>query len=134
MVRVDARRVSGSDPNGYGIACRQKDTRNYYWFNITNAGWYGVNKRTNGKPVRLVWPTPTTGIISATSRNHIQVMCAQAKGGGTRLVLWVNGRQLVDKLDDDGPLGPGGDIGVFGHNAGKGPSRWTFDYLSVWKV
>jgi hypothetical protein len=40
----------------------------------------------------------------------------------------------VDKLDDDGPLGPGGDIGVFGHNAGKGPSRWTFDYLSVWKV
>jgi hypothetical protein len=82
MVRVDARRVSGSDPNGYGIACRQKDTRNYYWFNITNAGWYGVNKRTNGKPVRLVWPTPTTGIISATSRNHIQVMCAQAKGGG----------------------------------------------------
>jgi hypothetical protein len=56
------------------------------------------------------------------------------EGRGTRLVLWVNGRQLVDKLDDDGPLGPGGDIGVFGHNAGKGPSRWTFDYLSVWKV
>ncbi|HVD28485.1 MAG TPA: hypothetical protein VNC79_08305, partial [Mycobacteriales bacterium] len=139
VVMVDARRVSaddpsGSDPNGYGIACRQKDTRNYYWFNITNAGWYALNKRLDGQHVRLVWPKPTTGIISATSPNHIQVMCAQAKGGGTRLVVWVNGRQLVDKLDADRPLGPGGDIGVYGHNAAKGPSRWTFDNFSVWRV
>jgi hypothetical protein len=134
MVRVDARRVSGSDPNGYGIACRQKDTRNYYWFNITNAGGYAVSKRMNGEHVRLVWPTPTTGKISATSPNHIQVMCAQAKDGGTRLVLWVNGHQLVDELDRKRPLGPGGDIGVFVHNAGKGPSSWRFDNFSVWKV
>jgi hypothetical protein len=139
VVRVDARRISadrpdGTDPNGYGIACRQKDPGNYYWFNITNDGWYAVNKRTNGDHVRLAWPTPTTGKISATSPNHIQVMCAQAKDGGTRLVLWVNGRQLLDKLDGDRPLGPGGDIGVYGHNAGTGPSRWAFDNFSVWKV
>jgi outer membrane biosynthesis protein TonB len=140
VVRVDARRVSaddasGSDPNGYGIACRQKDTRNYYWFNITNAGWYAVNKRLDGQQVRLQWPKPATaGIISATSPNHLQVMCAQAKGGGTRLVLWVNGRQLVDKLDADRPLGPGGAIGVYGHNAGKGPSTWAFDNFSIWKL
>ena len=139
VVRVDARRVSandpsGSDPNGYGIACRQQDARNYYWFNITNAGWYAVNKRLDGGQVRLEWPKPTTGIISATSPNHIQVMCAQAKGGGTRLALWVNGHRLVDRVDRDRPLGPGGDIGVFGFNADKGPSRWNFDNFSVWKV
>jgi outer membrane biosynthesis protein TonB len=138
VVRVDARRVSaddpsGSDPNGYGIACRQKDARNYYWANITNAGYYSLNKRLNGEQVRLEWPKRTTG-ISATSPNHIQLMCAQAKEGGTRLVLWVNGRQLVDKLDADHPLGPGGKIGVFGFNAGKGPSRWAYDNFSVWKV
>jgi hypothetical protein len=139
VARVDARRVSaddpsGSDPNGYGIACRRQDARNYYWFNITNAGWYAVNKRLDGRQVRLEWPKPTTGIISATSPNHIQVMCAQAKGGGTRLILWVNGRQLMDMVDRDRPLDPGGDIGVYGHNAGKGPSRWNFDNFSVWKV
>jgi hypothetical protein len=139
VVRVDARRVSadrpdGTDPNGYGIACRQKDPSNYYWFNITNDGWYAVNKRRNGDHVRLARPTPTTGKISAKSPNHIQVMCAQAKGGGTRLVLWVNGHQLVDQLDRDRPLGPGGAIGVFAHNAGKGPSSWTFDNFSIWKV
>jgi hypothetical protein len=60
-------------------------------------------------------------------------MCAQA-GGGTRLVLWVNGHQLMDELDRKRPLGPGGDIGVFVHNAGKGPSSWKFDNFSVWKV
>jgi caspase domain-containing protein len=139
VVRVDARRVSaddpnGRDPNGYGIACRQKDTRNYYWFNITNVGYYSLNKRLNGEQVRLQGPRPTTGIIKATSPNHIQVMCAQAKEGGTRLVLWVNGRQLLDKRDGDRALGPGGDIGVYGHNAGMGPSRWAFDNFSVWKV
>jgi len=138
VVRVDARRVSADNPsgdhNGYGIACRQKDARNYYWFNITNAGWYAVNKRLDGRQVRLEWPKPTTDVISATSPNHIQVMCAQAKGGGTRLVLWVNGHQLVDRVDGDRPLGPGGGVGVFGFNAGEGPSRWNFDNFSVWKV
>jgi hypothetical protein len=139
VVRVDARRVSADtpsgDPNGYGIACRQKDAGNFYWFNITNAGWYGVNKRLDGEQVRLEWPKPATpGIISATSPNHIQVMCAQAKGGGTRLVLWVNGHQLVDRVDRDRPLGPGGGIGVYGFNAGQGPSTWTYDNFSVWKV
>jgi hypothetical protein len=139
VVRVDARRVSaddpsGSDPNGYGIACRQKDARNYYWFNITNAGWYAVNKRLDGRQVRLEWPKPNQDVISATSPNHIQVMCAQAKEGGTRLVLWVNGRELVDKVDRDHPLDPGGGIGVYGHNAGKGPSTWNFDNFSVWKL
>jgi outer membrane biosynthesis protein TonB len=138
VVRVDARRVSADnssgDHNGYGIACRQKDARNYYWFNITNAGWYAVNKRLDGRQVRLEWPKPTADVISATSPNHIQVMCAQAKGGGTRLVLWVNGHQLVDRVDGDRPLAPGGGIGVYGFNAGEGPSTWNFDNFSVWKV
>jgi hypothetical protein len=138
VVRVDAHRVSaddpsGKDPNGYGIACRQKDARNYYWANITNAGYYSLNKLLHGEQVRLEWPKRTTG-ISATSPNHIQLMCAQAKEGGTRLVLWVNGRQLVNKRDADHPLGPGGKIGVFGFNAGKGPSRWAYDNFSVWKL
>jgi hypothetical protein len=139
VVRVDARRVSadlpGGDPNGYGIACRQRDAGNFYWFNITNDGWYGVNKRLDGEQVRLEWPKRATrGIISATSPNHLQVMCAQAKGAGTRLVLWVNGHQLVDRVDGDRPLSPGGGIGVYGFNAGKGPSTWTYDNFSVWKV
>jgi hypothetical protein len=138
VVGVDARRVSrddpGGDPNGYGIACRQKDPRNYYWFNITNAGWYSINKRMDGKQIRLQWPTPTTGIISAKKMNHIQVMCSQEKDGPTRLVLWVNGRQLVDVMDRDRPLGPGGGIGLYGHNAGTGPSTCTFDNFTVWKI
>jgi hypothetical protein len=40
----------------------------------------------------------------------------------------------VDRVDRDHPLDPGGDVGVYGHNAGKGPSRWNFDNFSAWKV
>jgi hypothetical protein len=86
VVRVDARRVSaddpsGSDPNGYGIACRRQDARNYYWFNITNAGWYAVNKRLDGRQVRLEWPKPTTDIISATSQTTSRSCAPRPRAG-----------------------------------------------------
>jgi hypothetical protein len=38
----------------------------------------------------------------------------------------------MDMVDRDRPLDPG--VGVYGHNAGKGPSRWNFDNFSVWRV
>jgi caspase domain-containing protein len=134
MVGVDARRVTGDDPNGYGIACRYKNSQNYYWFNITNAGWYAINKMMNGNHIRLGWPKRSTGVISATRPNQIRVMCAQRSGGPVRLSLWVNGKQVAAVTDPDQPLGPGGSIGVFGHNAGKGPSKWTFDNFTVWEL
>jgi hypothetical protein len=131
VIGVRARRLAGTSGNGYGITFRYKDSRNYYWFNITNKGARSLNKRMNGKWVRLVWPKDTDGTMSPTGLNHIQVMCTEDGGGSARLVLWVNGKQLVDYTDKD-PLEPGGRVGLFGYNAGEGPSRWTFDDFSVW--
>jgi hypothetical protein len=131
VIGVRARRLAGTSGNGYGITFRYKDSRNYYWFNITNEGGRSLNKRMNGNWVRLVWPKDTDGIMSPTGLNHIQVMCTEGGGGSARLVLWVNGKQLVDYTDKD-PLEPGGRVGLFGYNAGKGPSRWTYNDFSVW--
>jgi caspase domain-containing protein len=133
MIGVRARRLAGTSGNGYGITFRYTDSRNYYWFNITNKGARSLNKRMNGKWIRLVWPKDTDGIMSPTGPNHIQVLCTKASGGSARLVMWVNGNQLVDYTDDD-PLPPGGRVGLFGYNAGEGPSRWTYDDFSVWAL
>jgi hypothetical protein len=131
VIGVRGRRLAGTSGNGYGITFRYRDIQNYYWFNITNEGGRSLNKRMNGKWVRLVWPKDTDGIISPTGLNHIEVMCTEGSGGSARLVLWVNGKQLVDYTDPD-PLEPGGRVGLFGYNAGEGPSRWTYDDFSVW--
>ena len=133
VIGVRARRLAGTSGNGYGITFRYKDSQNYYWFNITNEGGRSLNKRMNGNWVRLVWPKDTDGIISPTGLNHIQVMCTEDSGGSARLVMWVNGKQLVDYTDKD-PLEPGGRVGLFGYNAGEGPSRWTYDDFSVWEL
>jgi hypothetical protein len=133
VIGVRARRLAGSSGNGYGITFRYKDSHNYYWFNITNKGARSLNKRMNGEWVRLVWPKDTDGIMSPTGLNHIQVMCAKGSGGSARLVMWVNGKQLVDYTDED-PLKSGGRVGLFGYNAGEGPSRWTYDDFSVWRL
>jgi hypothetical protein len=133
VIGVRARRLAGTSGNGYGITFRYKDSQNYYWFNITNKGARSLNKRMNGEWVRLVWPKDTDGIMSPTGLNHIQVMCTKASGGSARLVMWVNGKQLVDYTDED-PLKSGGRVGLFGYNAGEGPSRWTYDDFSVWRL
>ena len=133
VIGVRARRLAGTSGNGYGITFRYTDSRNYYWFNITNKGARSLNKRMNGEWVRLVYPKDTDGIMSPTGLNHIQVMCTEGSGGSARLVFWVNGKQLVDYTDED-PLKSGGRVGLFGFNAGEGPSRWTYDDFSVWKL
>jgi Caspase domain len=133
MIGVRARRLAGTSGNGYGITFRYNDSQNYYWFNITNKGARSLNKRMNGEWVRLVSPKDTDGIMSPTGLNHIQVMCTKGSGGSARLVMWVNGKQLVDYTDED-PLKSGGRVGLFGYNAGEGPSRWTYDDFSVWRL
>jgi hypothetical protein len=133
VIGVHARRLAGTSGNGYGITFRYRDSRNYYWFNITNEGGRSLNKIMNGNWVRLIWPKDTDGIISPTGLNHIEVMCTEGSGGSARLVLWVNGKQLVNYTDKD-PLEPGGRVGLFGYNAGEGPSRWTYDDFSVWEL
>ena len=133
VIGVRARRLAGTGGNGYGVTFRYEDSGNYYWFNITNEGGRSLNKLMNGRWIRLVWPRDTDGIVSPTRLNHIQVMCAEGGGGSARLVLWVNGKQLVDYTDEH-PLKPGGRVGLFGYNAGEGPSRWTYDDFSVWRL
>ena len=133
VIRVRARRLAGTSGNGYGITFRYRDSRNYYWFNITNEGGRSLNKMMNGNWVRLVGPKDTDGIISPTGLNHIEVMCTEGSDGSARLVLWVNGKQLVNYPDKE-PLQPGGRVGLFGYNAGEGPSRWTYDDFSVWEL
>jgi hypothetical protein len=128
LLEVDARRRSGAEGNGYGVVCRYQDTGDLYWFNITNDGYYGINKKIRGRTVALQRPVRTDA-ISSTALNHIQATCAQGNGGApAKLVLWVNGRRIAEVTDREDALPAGGGVGLFAHNRiGGGPADFTFD-------
>jgi hypothetical protein len=126
-VEVDARKRSGTNGNGYGVICRYQRTGDLYWFNITNNGYYGINKKLRGRIVRLQRPVQTNA-MRPTALNHIQATCAQGGDGSpVKLVLWVNGRRIAEVTDHEDPLPAGGGLGLFTHNRGDGPADFVFD-------
>ena len=131
MIGVRARRLAGTSGNGYGITFRYRDSRNYYWFNITNEGGRSLN-RVNGEWVRLVWPKDTEGIISPgvePHRGHVHRRQRRVRSPGL-----VGQREAARRLHRQGSLEPAARVGLFGYNAGEGPSRWTYDDFSVWEL
>jgi TIR domain len=133
LLQVDARLVSGPVGHGYGVVCRYRDKGNYYWFNITNDGYYGVNKMAGGVYTRLQSPK-RSGAIHSSGLNRIQAVCADAAGSrSVELALWVNGRQLVT-VRDVGQVLPGGKAGLFGRDNTGGPTTWMFDNFALWRL
>jgi TIR domain len=132
LVEVDARKRSGTtEGNGYGVVCSYHGAGDLYWFNITNDGYYGINKKVGGTTVRLQ-PPARTDAIRSTGLNHIQAKCARVDdGGAVKLVLKVNDRQIAEATDDNEPLPAGGGVGLFAHNTGDGPVDFVFDNFAV---
>lgn len=132
LVEVDARKRSGTtEGNGYGVVCSHHGAGDLYWFNITNDGYYGINKKLRGETFRLQSPARTDAIRS-TGFNHIQATCTRdGDREAVKLVLKVNGRQIAEATDDEEPLPAGGGVGLFAHNTGDGPVEFVFDNFAV---
>lgn len=135
LVEVDARRRSGTEGNGYGVVCRYQHSGDFYWFNITNEGLYGINKQIAGSMVVLRPPVRADG-ISSTALNHIQATCVQGSGGApVKLALWINGRRIAEVTDHEDPLPAGGGVGVYVHNrVGGSPTDFVFDNFAARKA
>jgi hypothetical protein len=132
LIEVDARKDRGTtEGNGYGLVCSYQGADDLYWFNITNDGYYGINKKLGGTTFRLQ-PPARTDAIRSTGFNHIQATCTRGgDGGAVKLVLKVNGQQIAEATDDGEPLPAGGGVGLFAHNKGDGPVDFVFDNFAV---
>lgn len=109
VIRAEARQVSGSNDNAYGLICRYQNEENFYIFLISGDGYYAIGKYQSGSEnVQYLTgdgqfqqsDTINTGIAS----NEMQVSCV-----GNDLTLEVNGTPLLTVTD---PTFVTGDIGL----------------------
>jgi len=109
VIRAEARQVSGSNDNAYGLICRYQNEENFYIFLISGDGYYAIGKYQSGSEnVQYLTgdgqfqqsDTINTGIAS----NEMQVSCV-----GNELTLEVNGTPLLTVTD---PTFVTGDIGL----------------------
>jgi hypothetical protein len=91
-IEVDARKISGSDDNYFGVLCHYQNPDNYYALMITSDGYAGIAMRQDGQDI-LISPglkfLKMDGINTGNKVNHIRADCI-----GETLTLFANGKQV----------------------------------------
>ena len=108
-VEVDAVAVSGSEYNSFGVLCRYQDDENFYFFVLSNAGYYAIVKKEQGEQYQLTSERQFARrdvIRPGGALNRVAAECQ-----GRTLRLYANGVLLAEVEDQGTPLGPG-DVGI----------------------
>jgi hypothetical protein len=104
-VEVDAIRLNGPDENRYGIICRFRDARNFYFFIVSSDGYYAIGKVSQGVRSLLgqSMMTYSAAIVRGAGPNHLRFDCV-----GPALTAFVNGQALAAVQDAGIPNGDAG--------------------------
>ena len=123
-VEVDATRIGGPDDNAYGLACRVRDSDNFYFAVIGSDDFYAIAKLRNDQLTVLDRGLQSGGIIRRGSgTNRIRFDCV-----GSTMTLYVNGRKLAEGRDSDIVVGR---IGLVAASFNERGVDILFDNLSV---
>jgi hypothetical protein len=125
QIEVDATKLGGPDDNVYGVLCRYKDARNFYFFLVSSDGYSGIGVYKDGRRRLLTDESllPSDAINQGDASNHIRADC-----NGYQLKLWVNGHlvavtQAAEFLS--------GDVGLIAGTYGQPGAEIRFDSFSV---
>ena len=134
LLQVDGRLFRGNPGNGYGVICKATDEDNYYRFNITNGGFYGIFKVQGGRGRALAGPARSAA-ISSTDLNETRALCVSHPGPPprTELRLWINGTQVPTVVDDSLPV-DGDLVGLYARDVSGGGTGWEFDNFQLWNL
>lgn len=103
-VEVDVLKVGGPDENRMGLMCRYQ-AGSYYFFIISNDGYYGIGKFMNGQTILLGDSHMTSNsMIQPNMVNHLRADCV-----GDMLRFYVNFTEIANVQDDELKSG---DVGV----------------------
>ena len=95
-LEADARKVSGPNGAGYGLAFRIAGWNNAYVFNIAGDGNYTLFKVVDGQRSDVVgWTSALDAINKGNSTNHLLVVCQ-----GSHIWCYINGQLVADVIDD----------------------------------
>jgi len=95
-VEADVTKLNGPDENRAGLICRYQNG-NYYFFIISNDGFYTIGKFTGGQAILIGQETMVPSeSIQAEGINHLRADCI-----GNTLTFYVNFNQVASTLDAD---------------------------------
>ena len=118
-VEADVLKLSGPDENRMGLMCRYENG-NYYFFIISNDGYYGIGKFINGQTILLGQnEMQMNPIIQPNMINHLRADCI-----GSTLTFYVNFTQIASVQDAGLKTG---DIGMLAGTFSQPGTDVSFD-------
>ncbi len=126
-IEVDTAALPGSPLTRMGIICRLVDERNFYFFIITNDGYYGIGKTQNGQASLLgMSELARHPAIHADGQvNRLSAHCI-----AELLIFYVNGELVGTATDAEFPRG---DVGLLAGSFEQGGAEVLFDNFVVYK-
>ncbi len=124
-IEVDTVKLAGPDDNNFGVLCRYQDEANFYFFEISSDGYYGVGKYKDGlmSLIGMSQMQSYNSIHQGAAANHLRADCA-----GPNLEFYINGNKVTGVEDNDIKSG---DIGLIAGALKTAGTDIFFDNLSV---
>ncbi len=120
---VDVIKLNGPDENRMGLICRYQKG-NYYFFVISNDGYYAIGKFIGGMTLLLNQnEMQASSAIQKGTMNHLRADCV-----GNILTFYVNFTQVASATDKDFPSG---DVGVLAGTFAEPGADVLFDHFVV---
>jgi hypothetical protein len=122
---VDTVRVTGPENNLFGLVCRWKDQDNFYGFEVSSDGYYGIVRVKDGqRKIISSDEMQTTDLIQKDGHtNHLRADCI-----GKTLTLYLNWTKLAE-VDDD--TFSQGDVGLIASTLDQSGTDIRFDNFIV---
>jgi hypothetical protein len=126
-IETDVYMIGGPFENRFGLLCRYRDARDYYFFIISSDGYYGIGKLSGGLRSLLgqAMMAYTPAITQGVAINHLRADCI-----GDTLTLYVNGQPVGMAQDADLP---DGDVGLLAGTFDQPGTDAVFDNFVVIK-
>jgi hypothetical protein len=126
-VEVDVTRLEGPLENRFGLVCRYRDGRDFYFFIISSDGYYAIGKVRQGERALLgqAMMAYSPVIVPGMGPNHLRFDCI-----GKSLTGYVNGQTVAATQDADLA---GGDVGLLAGSFNTPGVDVAFDNFVVQK-
>ena len=122
-LEADVSRLSGPEENRTGLICRYQNG-NYYFFLISNDGYYALGKFTGGQAVLLgQTEMQPSAFINKEAVNHLRADCV-----GSTLTFYINNQQVATAQDSDFASG---DVGLLAGAFSQPGVDVSFDHFTV---
>ena len=120
---VDVIKLNGPDENRMGLICRYV-SGNYYFFVISNDGYYAIGKFIGGKTLLLnQTEMQASDAVQQGNMNHLRADCV-----GNKFTLYINFKEVASATDKDLSAG---DVGVMAGSFSEAGVDVLFDHFVV---